>query len=146
LLPLPAPRCELGRARCDRIWDLGTPCADGASYCDSIEEYSARIFGLLSQDRDDRAGVLWINHYTQNVKIEEYSDDIFRIKRWTLPMLNSIDQAYAVAQRFFGQCWRLDTYDPPRKVDIAACSEIANANIVLSVDDEGAVVDWGVMD
>jgi hypothetical protein len=148
LLPLPTPHCETGRSSCDPVTTLGwSYCPDKATNCESAEAYSARIFGFVSQDRDDRAGAYWINHYAQGVKIEDFSefDGEILMKRWTLPMLNSIDQGYVVMQRFFGRCWYLYAYEPTRQIQVAGCGEIGNANVILSVNNK-AVIDWGFMD
>ena len=45
-------------------------------------------------------------------------------KRWTLPMVHSIDQAYVVMRRFYGGCSYLDTYQPPREVHLVGCGGI----------------------
>jgi hypothetical protein len=149
LLPLPTPHCETGRSSCDPVTSLGwSYCPDEATICESIEAYSARIFGFLSQDRDDRAGEVWSSEYMRGVRIEGANvlDGAAVMKRWTLPLLNSIDQGYVVMQRFFGHCWDLHTYDPPRKIQVGACSGIPNAFVVLSVDGKGVVIDWGYGD
>ena len=70
LLPLPAPRCEPGRSFCEPVMAVGWEfCPDHATFCESLEAYSARIFRLVSQDRDDRAGRDWSARYGGGVML-----------------------------------------------------------------------------
>jgi hypothetical protein len=170
LLPLPAPRCEPGRSSCDPVTALGWAlCPDKATVCESIEDYSARVFGeraqagtvqsdgvqpaepsqqASTQGDDADAPVKIERRYDRGVVV--YSENVFdgdlQGKRWTLPMLHSIDQAYVVMRRFFGSCRYLNVYEPPREVDLQGCGKIENVTIVLSTGKDGAVIDWGYMD
>jgi len=149
LLPLPAPHCEPGRSSCDPVTAVNTDyCPDGAKFCESVEAYSARVFGFLSRDREDRAGRDWKARYGQKVtvEVEDSTDIVLYSKQWTLPMLHSTDQAYVVTRRFYGDPLYLETYDPPREVHLFRHRDIFWLNIFLSVDEKGAVIDWGYVD
>jgi hypothetical protein len=68
------------------------------------------------------------------------------MRQWTLPMVRSIDQAYIVARRFYGDSSYLETYDPPREVHLFRHWDINYLNLFLSVDGKGAVIAWGYVD
>jgi hypothetical protein len=150
LLPLPAPRCEPGRAFCDPVMAVDKEaCPDGAKYCESVEAYSARTFGLVSQDRDDRAGRDWSARYGRGVTLEvqDSTEYVLYSKRWTLPMLRSIDQAYVVTRRFYGASRYVETYDPPRKIHLFLRHwDVFYLNVFLSRDEKGVAIDWGYVD
>jgi len=154
LLPLPTPRCEPGRSSCDPVTALGRPsCPDKATTCESIEDYSARVFGLLSQQgpshpEKSEAPAERQSRYGRDVAIEYESmfEGEVQTKVWTLPMLHSIDQVYLVMRRFFGDCWYLDNYEPPRQVDLSGCGGIGGANVNLTASGKGAVIARGFMD
>jgi hypothetical protein len=150
LLPLPTPHCVPGRSFCDPVMAVEREaCPEGANYCESVEAYSARVFGLVSQDRDDRAGRDWSARYGRGVTIEvrDSTDYVLYSKRWTLPMLRSIDQAYVVTRRFYGNSRYLETYDPPREVHLFLRHwDVLYLNVLLSVDEKGVVVDWSYVD
>jgi hypothetical protein len=149
LLPLPVPRCEPGRTSCDPVMAVnGQHCPGDARLCESVEDYSARVFGVLSQDRDDRASFEWTIRYRQDVVLSVLtaSDTVVYSKRWTLPMLRSLDQAYIVTRRFYGDSRYLETYDPPRQIHLFRHWDILYLNVFLSVDEKGVVIDWGYVD
>ena len=62
-------------------------------------------------------------------------------------MLRSIDQAYVITRRFYGDLRYLQTYDPPREVHLFLRHwDVLYLNVFLSVDEKGVVIDWGYVD
>jgi hypothetical protein len=155
LLPLPAPRCDRKAIPCDLASTMGGgECSGGARNCESVEAYSARTFGLLSQNGKgvSRAATGEIiderNAYGQGVKVvySSAADGLIQLKRWTLPMLRSLDQAYVVMRRFFGDCRWLDSYDPAREIVFGSCGGMSGASAILKRETDGIVIDWGYLD
>lgn len=154
LVPLPTPRCEVGRSSCDPVTTLGwQSCPDRATVCESIETYSARIFQILwlkgpSHPEASKTSAEVDRRYGQDVSIVYAAafEGELQSKIWTLPMLGSIDQAYVVMRRFFGSCLYLYTYEPPREVLLSVCGGSSGATETLSMKGKSAVIDWGFMD
>ena len=80
------------------------------------------------------------------VEVEDSLDIVAYMRQWTLPMVRSIDQAYIVARRFYGDLRYLETYDSPREIHLFRQSDINYLNVFLSVDGNGAVISWGYVD
>ena len=122
----------------------------------SDEEQQARPPGksppgtqqVSTQFDDAEAPVKIERRYGREVVIyyESMFEGDIQGKQWTLPMLRSIDQAYVVMRQFFGSCWYLNAYAPPKEVDLHGCGEIGGVNVGLSLDKDGAVIEWGFMD
>jgi hypothetical protein len=155
LLPLPAPRCGPGAAPCDPVTSLGSGgCFNGTGICESAEDYSARVFGQLSRAEQGAASsgpehsVEIRSTYARDIEIlfASAGDGLLQTKQWKLPMLTSLDQAYLVARRFFGDCWHLTSYDPAREIDLDDCGGIDGASVVLTRSPQGVLIDWSFMD
>ena len=148
LLPLPAPSCAAGAAACDPVVAFGAPsCAGDSENCESIEDYSARAFGLLK--REERSEGEWQeidSRYGGDVAVHyaTTSDGLLQTKQWTLPMLHSPDQAHA--RRFFSDCIYMYGYDPAREIVIGRCGDIGGASVILTRGSQGILIDWGYMD